>query len=68
MRREMQDRRMFEGFKVPWDGPLTANERSWIELLRVTFNDDVPAPSLHLVQMLRTKAADPARRDRAQPG
>jgi hypothetical protein len=44
------------GFKLPSDGTLTENERLWIEMLRLLFNDRVPVPTLPLVQALRTAA------------
>lgn len=54
-------RKMFEGFVVPQDGPLTEAERGWVELLRVICFDGVPPPSLEPVQALRD-ALDQQRR------
>ncbi|MDB5660355.1 MAG: hypothetical protein JWS10_2970 [Cypionkella sp.] len=59
--------RMFEGFAVPQDGPLTEAEKGWIELLRVICFDGVPPPSLEPVQALRD-ALDHQRRLRERPG
>lgn len=48
------DKRVVEGLKLPSTGPLTEAERGWIELLRAIFNDRVPAPTLKLMQAIRT--------------
>ncbi|MCB6179024.1 hypothetical protein LHP98_12905 [Rhodobacter sp. Har01] len=47
--------RVIEGFKLPWDGALTENERLWIEILRIVCNDRVPAPDYHQVVWLRER-------------
>lgn len=57
----MSARKIFAGFVAPQDGPLTAAERSWVELLRVICYDPVPPPSLPVVQALR-EALDAQRR------
>ena len=46
-------RRVVDGFKLPYDGPLTANERVWVEFLRIICNDQVPAPDSRMVVGLR---------------
>ncbi len=46
-------RKMFEGFVPPQDGPLTEAEKGWIEIIRVICYDEVPRPSLEVVQALR---------------
>jgi hypothetical protein len=46
-------RRVVDGFKLPSDGALTANERVWIEFLRIICNDQVPAPDSDMVVGLR---------------
>lgn len=49
--------RVIEGFKLPSDGPLSENERLWIEILRIIWNDRVPAPDHPTVVALREWAA-----------
>ena len=46
-------RRVVEGCKLPHDGPITANERTWIEFIRLTSCDTDPPPTLARVQALR---------------
>lgn len=60
-------RKMFEGFVVPQDGPLTEAERGWVEIIRVICFDGVPRPSLEPVQALRD-ALDQQRRLCGRPG
>ena len=60
-------RKMFEGFVVPQDGPLTKAERGWVEIIRVICFDGVPPPSLEPVQALR-EALDLQRRRRGRAG
>jgi hypothetical protein len=37
----------------PWDRPTTANERFWIEIIRLASWDSDPPPTLKQVQQLR---------------
>ncbi len=60
-------RKMFQGFVVPQDGPLTEAERLWVDIIRVICFDGVPRPSLEPVQALRD-ALDDQRRLRGRPG
>ena len=60
-------RKMFQGFVVPQDGPLTEAERLWVDIIRVICFDEVPRPSLEPVQALRD-ALDHQRRLRRRPG
>lgn len=53
------DRRVIAGCKLPMDGPLKENEMLWVEMLRLLFDDQVPVPSLNLVQALRAAARPP---------
>ena len=46
-------RSAIDGFKLPSDGALTANEQVWIEFLRIICNDEVPAPDSGMVVKLR---------------
>ena len=45
--------RTVDGFKLPWDGAITENERVWIEFLRIICNDAVPVPDSRMVVGLR---------------
>lgn len=54
------DRRVVSGFKPPSAYALTENERQWIEMMRIIFNDAVPAVDLPTVTLLR-KWADKRR-------
>jgi hypothetical protein len=42
-----------EGFRLPAEHPLTAQESAWIDALRSITGDRVPLPTLRLVQGLR---------------
>lgn len=53
MARDDQMIRIVNGCRAPNDGPLTDNERRWIEILRIICNDDVPAPDYDLIVALR---------------
>ncbi len=46
------DRRVVEGFRLPLVGSPTENELSWIEFLRIIFDDHVPPPHLKIAQTL----------------
>lgn len=48
------DRRVVEGFRLPFDGPPTENELSWIKVLRLIFNEDVPAPNIKAAKAINT--------------
>ncbi|EHK53626.1 hypothetical protein [Allomesorhizobium alhagi] len=37
----------------PWDRPISANERLWIEVIRLATWDSDPPPTLKRVQQLR---------------
>jgi hypothetical protein len=37
----------------PWDRPITANERLWVEMIRLASWDSDPAVTLKQVQQLR---------------
>lgn len=41
------------GFQLPNDRDLSANERAWIEFLRIITGNSDPAPTLPRVQALR---------------
>ena len=47
------ERRVYEGFKLPSTAPITMNERDWIDMLRCIVGDADPPPSLKAVQALR---------------
>ena len=47
------DRRGVEGFRLPLVGPPTENELSWIEFLRIIFDDQVPPPHMKIAQTLK---------------
>lgn len=53
MRLEPNARHAVDGFKLPWDGAFTENERIWVEFLRVICNDAVPVPDSRMVVGLR---------------
>jgi len=46
-------RRVVDGIKLPSDGAVTANERVWVEFLRIICYDQVPAPDSRMVVGLR---------------
>jgi hypothetical protein len=46
------ERRVYEGFKLPSTAPIAMNERAWIDMLRCIVGDTVPPPSLEAVQAL----------------
>lgn len=41
------------GCTAIWDAEITANERFWIEIIRLASNDSDPAPTLGRVQQMR---------------
>jgi hypothetical protein len=47
------DKRVVEGCKLPSAGPITHDEMTWIEFLRMVYDDAVPAPTFHQVVLLR---------------
>ena len=48
-----ENRRAVAGCKLPDDGPITANERAWIEFIRLISCDTDPRVTLAGVQGLR---------------
>jgi hypothetical protein len=46
------DRRVVEGFKLPSNAPITANERDRIDMLQWIFGEADPPPSLAVLQAL----------------
>jgi len=53
MRSGPNAQRTVHGFKLPWDGAITENERIWVEFLRIISNDAVPVPDSEMVVRLR---------------
>lgn len=53
MRSGPNAQRTVDGFKLPWDGSMTENERAWVEFLRIICNDAVPVPDSDMVVGLR---------------
>ncbi|MFN5997325.1 MAG: hypothetical protein ACK47C_10245 [Paracoccaceae bacterium] len=53
MRPEPNAQRTVDGFKLPADGAMTENERTWVEFLRIISNDAVPALDSEMVVGLR---------------
>ena len=51
------ERRVYQGFKLPSTAPITMNERDWIDMLRSIVGDADPPPSLAGVQALRVALA-----------
>lgn len=47
------DRRVVEGCKLPSADPITHDEMTWIEFLRIVYDDAVPAPTFDQVVLLR---------------
>lgn len=47
-----------EGFRLPAEHPLTVHEAAWVHALRSITGDQVPSPSLRLVQGLRRLLGD----------
>lgn len=41
------------GFRLTPERPISHNETTWIEFLRLASSDSDPAPTLHLVQAMR---------------
>lgn len=48
----MTDKRVINGTRLPDDKSLTANERAWIEMIRLVSCGTDPAPTLRAVQSL----------------
>lgn len=48
MKDYLTDRRVFDGLRLPDDGPINQNERLWIEFLRLVFYDEVPPPQIKI--------------------
>lgn len=48
----MNDKRVIDGVRLPDDASLTANERAWIEMIRLVSQGKDPAPTLGAVQVL----------------
>lgn len=44
------DKRVVEGVRLPNDGPANHNEMQWLQLLRLVFRDDVPAPQMGIAR------------------
>jgi hypothetical protein len=51
--RTISGKRIVEGCKLPSTGPITDDERAWIEILRIVYDDVVPAPNFDQVVQLR---------------
>jgi hypothetical protein len=47
-----------EGFMLPAEHPLTANEAAWVDALRSITGDQVPSPTLRMVQSVRKVLGD----------
>ena len=47
------DKRIVEGCKLPSAGPITNDEMTWIEFLRIVYDDTLPAPTFDHVVLLR---------------
>ena len=46
-------KRVVEGCKLPSTGPITNDEMTWIEFLRIVYDDAAPAPTFDQVVLLR---------------
>jgi hypothetical protein len=49
----LDDKRVVAGCKLPTAGPVTDNERAWVEFLRIIYDCAVPAPSFDQIVLLR---------------
>ena len=67
----MKERKIINGVTTPSDAPLTRNELTWVEYLRIISADSDPAFGLDAALMLRLllrqrSGNDPAMRDKGE--